>query len=208
MSSSPPPNPKLFAPQTVFDYHRTVVGFHGTRKAAAARLVDGEAFDHSTNDDDWLGHGIYFWEYAPQQAWRWAIDRYGEEEAAVVGATIRLGLCLDLLDPANVELVRAAHEDLAVTYAAVNADLPSNANHHKYLDCAVFKYLHGQLDRQGYRYESTRAVFVPMLGGNMPRVWNRSGIFQGGHIQLSLREPRNILALWSVRRDGRYGRDI
>jgi hypothetical protein len=51
-------------------------------------------------------------EYAPQQAWWWADRRYGAGEAAVVGATIRLGRCLDLLDPTNVGLLRAAHADL------------------------------------------------------------------------------------------------
>ena len=47
------------SPRTVFDYDRTVVAFHGTRTSTAARLVAGEPFDASTNDDDWLGHGVY-----------------------------------------------------------------------------------------------------------------------------------------------------
>ena len=128
--------------------------------------------------------------------------------AAVVGASIRLGRCLDLLDPNNVGLVAAAHEELAKAYAAAGAKMPNNANTHKYLDCAVFKFLHEQLDSQGYSYESCRAVFVPMQsGGGMARVWKRSGIFKGGHIQVCLRETRNILAVWPVRRDGRYGRE-
>jgi hypothetical protein len=55
--------------QTAFGYDRTVIAFHGTRRATAARLVAGASFGASTNDDDWLGHGIYLWEYAPQQAW-------------------------------------------------------------------------------------------------------------------------------------------
>jgi hypothetical protein len=67
---------RRFTPQTVFDYDRTVVAFHGTRRAIATKLVDGDSFDASTNDDDWLGHGIYFWEYAPQRAWAWARQRY------------------------------------------------------------------------------------------------------------------------------------
>jgi hypothetical protein len=202
-----PPNPALFPPQTVFDYHRTIVGYHGTRKKTAERLVDGEPFGPSVNDDDWLGHGIYFWEYAPQQAWWWADRRY-KGDAAVVGASIRLGRCLDLLDPNNVGLVKAAHEELATAYSAAGAKMPNNANTHKYRDCAVFKFLHDRLDTQGYSYETCRAVFVPMQsGGGMARVWKRSGIFEGGHIQVCLRETRNILAVWSVKRDGRYGRE-
>ena len=79
---------------------------------------------------------------------------------------------------------------------------------HKYLDCVVFNYLYAQLERQGFEYESSRAVFVPMRpGGRMARLWDRSGVFEGGHIQVCLREQRSILAAWSVRRDGRYGKD-
>ncbi len=46
-----------------------------------------------------------------------------------------------------------------------------------------------------------------MKNGGLPRLWERSGIFQGAHIQLSVREPNNILAVWPVRKDGRYGKD-
>jgi hypothetical protein len=97
--------------QTTFDYDRTVVAFHGTSRAAAEKLVAGEPFGQSENDDDWLGHGIYFWEYAPQQAWAWARLRYGQADAAVVGALIRLGRCIDLLDPSNADLLKDAHAD-------------------------------------------------------------------------------------------------
>ena len=74
------------------DYHRTVVGYHGTRRSTALRIVQGlRGFEPSENDDDWLGHGVYFWEYAPQQAWLWAEQRRrskGWDEDVAVGAMI------------------------------------------------------------------------------------------------------------------------
>jgi hypothetical protein len=103
--------------QTAFDYDRTVVAFHGTSAATATKLVAGAAFGQSENDDDWLGHGVYFWEYAPQQAWWWAERRYGGN-AAVVGALVRLGDCIDLFDPSNAKLLRVAHDELAATMKA------------------------------------------------------------------------------------------
>jgi hypothetical protein len=58
------------------DYHRTVIGYHGTRRSIALRIIQGlEEYKRSENADDWLGHGIYFWEYAPKQAWAWADQR-------------------------------------------------------------------------------------------------------------------------------------
>jgi hypothetical protein len=75
------------------DYHRTVVGYHSTKWSTAKAIVSGEReFEPSTNDDDWLGHGVYFWEYAPQQAFLWARSRKTskkwDEEIAVVGSIV------------------------------------------------------------------------------------------------------------------------
>jgi hypothetical protein len=199
--------PSLVTPQTAFDYDRTVVAFHGTRADTASRLVDGVGFGPSTNDDDWLGHGIYFWEYAPQKAWWWARRRYGDK-AAVVGALVRLGRCFDLLDPSNAAVLKTAFLDMSRALTRAGQRAPKNANTHKYLDCAVFNWMYAGLESGGYVVESARAVFVPMVKGRgFPRLWTRSGVFEDAHIQLCLREPRNILAVWSVKKDGRYGKD-
>jgi hypothetical protein len=77
-------------------YARIVFGYHGTDPAFAERLVRGEvapaAWSPSANEYDWLRHGIYFWEYAPDRARAWA------GKGGVVGAIINLGERLDLLD--------------------------------------------------------------------------------------------------------------
>jgi hypothetical protein len=104
------------------DYHRTVVGYHGTGLTAALRIVNRiEDFRWSERDYDWLGRGIYFWEYAPKQALTFAKvrqhqyrkkknktaydQRRATEPLAVVACMIRLGFCLDLTEPENVEYV-------------------------------------------------------------------------------------------------------
>ncbi len=194
--------------QTAFDYDRTVIAFHGTYRNTAKRLIAGEPFRKSENDDDWLGHGIYFWEYAPQKAWEWAAKRYGAESAAVVGSLVRLGRCLDLLDPSNTGLLSNAHKELRDELIKSGASIPRNANASKLLDCAVFNYLYEKLSMNDIRFDSARAVFVPLKQGRgLPRLWERSGVFDSAHIQLSVREPNNILAVWPVRKDGRYGED-
>src|SRR5262245_41533612 len=87
-------------------YHRTVVAFHGTPSPIAGRLVNGGDFTASSKSYEWLGKGIYFWEYAPKQAWWWARDHRRKPRPAVIGAMIRLGNCLDLLDPENVRWLK------------------------------------------------------------------------------------------------------
>lgn len=106
--------------QIAFDYDRTVVAFHGTRRSTAERLVAGVAFGPSENDDDWLGHGIYFWEYAPQQAWWWAERRYGKQDAAVVGDGLERALeWRRLLESGQVESRAALARRFGVSRARV-----------------------------------------------------------------------------------------
>lgn len=188
-----------------FDYHRTVIGYHGTRRRTAEALVRGESFKASENHDDWLGHGIYFWEYAPRQAWWWAERRYEHEQPAVVGAMIRLGNCLDFLDPRNGEFLEGAHAGVGRMFALAGRALPNNANNHKYLDCLVLNYLYQLFGDSSRHVDACRAVFVPM--GKRQRFWRRSGVYRGSHIQMCVRNPANILSVWHVRRDGRYGLD-
>jgi hypothetical protein len=108
-------------PFVYHDYHRTIIAFHGTTRAVAEHLVDGGDFVPSSNTDDWLGSGSYFWEYAPKQAWWWAKTFKKKSEPAVVGAMIRLGNCFDLLDPANVQSLRQFHDVMMDTWKDAGA---------------------------------------------------------------------------------------
>lgn len=188
---------------TYHDYHRTVIAYHGTSAQVADRLVDGEAFTISQNDDDWFGTGIYFWEYAPKQAWWWAERYKNEKSPAVVGAIIRLGHCLDLLDPENVRVLQSFQREAIDVWKNASMIVPKNGNQHKKLDCAIFNLFYGQQRDPGI--ETARAVYVPT--GSASRAWKRSWIYEQSHIQICVRKPENILAVWRVRKDGRYGRE-
>jgi hypothetical protein len=187
------------------DYHRTIIGYHGTTAEVAERLVDGEPFRPSDNDDDWFGRGISFWEYAPKQAWWWTRDLKRNTEPAVVGAVIRLGHCFDLLDPLNVATLRQFYEQAVTQWVASGIPVPENVHQHKRLDCAVFNLFYAAADRSSPPLETARAVYVPT--GSARRIWKRSWIYEQAHIQVCVRQAENILAVWRVRSDGRYGKD-
>jgi hypothetical protein len=184
------------------DYHRTVIGYHGTRRSVALEIVQGNRdFSYSRNRDDWLGHGIYFWEHAPQQAWWWAERRRRrrkwDEEVAVLGSMIRLGNCFDLLDPAHVKYLESVFQRYQLVEQAAGRQLLENANNHKYLDCAVFQYAYANLEAAGKKVDSSRAVYVPT--GKDKRVWKRSWINRQAHIQICVRDPACILGTWLVK---------
>ena len=71
----------------------TVFGFHGCSRDVADAVLhaDGVSLTSSENDYDWLGSGIYFWEGAPVRALEWAVKKFGQDNAAVLGARINLG---------------------------------------------------------------------------------------------------------------------
>lgn len=182
------------------DYHRTVVGYHGTKSSIARAIVaDGKPFAPSKNASDWLGHGIYFWEYAPKQAWKWANQRAmrnkWSEPVAVVAAMIRLGNCLDLLDPDNAAELQGFYRKLKLDTEAASGKLPANHNANKRLDCTVLEYTYAALETErNERVETCRAVY----SGSETRLWPRSWLSEDAHIQLCVREPKCILGAWLV----------
>ena len=90
-------------------YDRTVIAYHGCDAQVAARLIDGEPFRPSSNDFDWLGEGIYFWEYGYDRALQFAEEQRARgkvERPCVVGALLQLGSCF--LPASRGVTVRAA----------------------------------------------------------------------------------------------------
>lgn len=182
------------------DYHRTVIGYHGTRRDIALDIVQRTRdFKPSQNQDDWLGHGIYFWEYAPQQAYWWAEKRKERERwnepIAVVASMIRLGFCFDLLDPYNVNYLKDAHDAYLDACNIDGEPIPQNVNQSKFLDCAVFQFAYAVIEKSARKpVDTSRAVYVPT--GKDKRIWPRSWISHGAHIQICVRNSGCILGTW------------
>jgi hypothetical protein len=112
-------------------FARIIVGYHGCERGFAERLLSGNVsvddWQQSENDDDWLGHGIYFWEYSPPRAMRWAEERCQLKggEPAIVGAIVQLGICLDLTNERDTRNLRTAFELVRDAYAAAGQRLPT-----------------------------------------------------------------------------------
>jgi hypothetical protein len=195
------------------DYHRTVIGYHGTGLTAALRIVNRiEGFRRSERDYDWLGRGIYFWEYAPNQALAFAEIRQRQyrqkkkktpyhqlratEPLAVVASMIRLGFCLDLTEPENVEYVRDAFASYKAGMEAANVALPRNNRKYRKLDRAVFEYTYKLLEdsEPNLKVDSSRGIYVPT--DHATRVWEGSWLSRDTHIQICVRNPASILGTW------------
>lgn len=188
------------------DYHRIIVGYHGTSRKRADEIVRTQSFTPSRNDHDWLGHGVYFWEYAPRQAYWWAYRRH-KGDAAVVASMLRLGQCLDLLDPENARDLQRFHDVLDSSYRAQGRELPRNHNTRKFRDCAVLETYYKSVQAKGASpVQTSRGVNVPTPGsagmdGGGTRLWERSWLTLEAHIQICVREDAMkacIVGTWPV----------
>lgn len=151
------------------DYHRTIVGYHGTRRSVALGAVLGDRpLDWSDDVGAWLGYGVYFWEYAPQQAFdraeRRKAERGWEEETAVVACMIQLGNCFDLLDPNNARALKLVHRAYLQRVADQGGPPEVNVHARKSLNRAVFETAYEAFDGRGQAADTCRAVFVPTGG--------------------------------------------
>jgi hypothetical protein len=117
---------------------------------------------------------------------------------------IRLGNCLDLLDPENVRLLKRTQHDIIGNWRLAKLPIPQNYRDKKSLDCAIFNLIYTQSDSVPTPIETSRAVYVPTAKAK--RVWTGSWIYEEAHIQICVRNANNILALWHVQPDGRYGK--
>jgi hypothetical protein len=106
------------------------------------------------------------------------------------------GCRLDLLDPYNVRHLRKVFEAYQAKEKEAGRPLPENANHSKYLDCAVFQYAYAAIENteEQLSVDSARAVYVPT--GKKSRVWSRSWISNEAHVQICVRNPSCILGTW------------
>ena len=91
-----------------------IIGFHGCDKSVVEDVISGKTdLIASTNDYDWLGSGIYFWENNEERAWQWANDLAKRKNSqvrvpAVIGALIDLGYCFDLTDSLVKNIIQSS----------------------------------------------------------------------------------------------------
>lgn len=180
------------------DYQRTIIAYHGCDESVVDRVLrTGETLKVSENDYDWLGTGIYFWEFGPDRAMAWAEELHRRfprrvTKPAVLGALIQLGTCFDLLDTQHTAMLKTAHEDYL--RGAPNP-LPSNQGLMHRLDCAVLNYALPWLkDLFGAEFQTVRGVFQ-----EGPSVFDGSDIREKSHIQIAVRDPKCILGYFKPR---------
>lgn len=190
---SPPPeqnpiSPLITAPQFV-------VGYHGCSRAAAETILSQQQFVPSTKEFDWLGKGIYFWEYAPYRALDWAIQRCSAsgEEPAVVCATIQLGRCLNLLDTEHTQKLTETYQQIVAEVDMENLPRNTRRGAH-FLDRFV-------IDTYCRVLEANALLAIQTVRGSFPEgepIYSGSKILSRAHTQLAVRDAACLLDFFLV----------
>lgn len=173
-----------------------VLGYHGCHRDVAEQVLSGQAQHLKVSDNawDWLGTGIYFWEADPVRGFEWAVSRYGETDAAVVGAVIHLGHCLNLLSRRAVMVLEAAYESFLIHHERSYPDKPLPENRltpkgpSHALDCAVINHLHYLREtmrpQPALPYNTVRGLYQE--GGS---AFHGSRLMAKTHVQVCVRTP-------------------
>jgi hypothetical protein len=179
-----------------------IVAYHGCDAAVAEQLLQGERFRKSRNDYDWLGEGVYFWEYGAARALEFAQSqaRRGRlSRPAVVGAILQLGRCFDLMDTRFTSELVDAFLMLKVSRQIAGEPLPVNAGRTpdrllRRRDCAVLNYYLRWLEENRAPYDTVRCGFV-----EGPPAFEGSGIHLQSHVQISVRNLACIMGVFRPR---------
>jgi hypothetical protein len=180
-------------------FARIVVGYHACTEEFARDLLLGtkpiREWTPSTNDWDWLGHGIYFWEHALERALRWGREKFPPPAVpGVLGAVIQLGDCFDLLDERITAILAESYRVLEQLYKDEGRSLPKNRGRdwkRRELDCLVINDGLGHLKDRGIEYDTVRGAF---LEGDP--VYPGAGFSREAHIQIAVRNPACILGVF------------
>ena len=183
-------------------YPSLIHAFHGCdRELAEAIFAGEESLNPGQNSYDWLGHGIYFWENDHVRAYQYAVDLSENPKSkvdfpAVVGATIDLGYCFNLLGRDALAELREGYDLLSELCQAEGLPLPENRTGRngetdlllRHLDCAAIQTVH-QFRRAAElkSYDSVRGVFwegAPLYEG--------AGFKEKNHIQVCICNPNCI----------------
>jgi len=178
-----------------------ILGYHGCDRKEGEKRLAGAPFRASTNDYDWLGEGIYFWEANPVRGIEFATEamkRKGSriKEPFVIGAVIDLGVCLDLTTSLGIAAVNRGFDSLRASLAEAGENIPSNTQDglRRRRDCAVINRVHEIFEEAGLPpFDTVRGVFTE--GGP---AFDGAGFLAKTHIQIAVRNPECIKGVFRV----------
>ena len=171
-----------------------ILGYHGCSARLAEALLAGREMHllPSNSRFEWLGKGIYCWEDSYERAYEWACQHLKPgDEPAVVGVLIKPGNCLDLLDSAQLDMLKEFAENLDRLYALAGKPVPRNRGLCHEYDCLLINRYHQYIKARNMKpFDTVRSAFAE--GDSLSAAGN-SSLFDRNHIQWAICSPQCIM---------------
>jgi len=169
-----------------------VFGFHGCDESTKVNVLHkNKHLNKSTNEWDWLGHGVYFWENNLERAYQWADERAKRgdyDKPSVIGAIIDLGHCMNLTDNAYVPFLDFGFKAVKARAKSESKEIPKNKGGNdslmRFLDCAVIQQIHDFNSKKNpeCEFDSVRGIFI-----EGKEAYPGSGFREKTHVQICIR---------------------
>ncbi len=174
-----------------------IFGFHSCDRDLGLQIINGKGqLNPSDNPWDWLGPGIYFWEFNPYRALEYAIECARQQQKFsgsiitpfIIGAVIEMGNCLNLSESESIGIVESAYQDLRQLTKAAGIRMPLNKDANRRLDCAVIKSMH--VSNKWRNLQPYDTIRCPFLEGKP--IYPGANFTERLHTEVCVRNPESI----------------
>lgn len=180
-----------------------LVCFHGGEQQIIEQVLAGsESLGKSSNQNDWLGNGTFFWVGSKERDQEWAEIKQANgllRKAGVLGSLIYPSLCLNLLDFGVLDEVKDAYSFLLNVLKKARNEPPKNRCEqngifvNRALDCAVINSVHQ------FRRDAGLPEYDTVMGAfeEGTRLFEGSAFKERTHLQIAVRNRSCILKYFS-----------
>lgn len=134
------------------------IGYHGTTKELAEKIINDREFKVSNQDEDWLGPGVYFFEDDYHQAKNFGKKARKYSEWAVVKSKIKADAVFDLIQSEDFIFFDKTFKLIVSRYEKIN----KNKIRNKVTNKVVFNMIY-----EHRPYDLVRGVFTVPKGKNI-----------------------------------------
>lgn len=149
------------------------VGYHGTVKPYANSIIENQHFNESIKPNEWLGHGVYFWDNSETAIWWAKIQEQRKKEKSVVLAANLSYKEFELLNLDKVNEAKKLNEFYKQfimqleSEGKLGIDFSSREDKRRCFTIELYKKFHPEIKIIAYTFdvvpktgEATRLLFI------------------------------------------------
>lgn len=160
----------------IINYQKLVPdAFHGTDLETATTIRDEQSFKGTTDEKEYLGNGVYFFENSKWHAIDWGrrkCKKEGNKDLGVILATVNLGKCLDLNNLEHRGIVKSVINHY------------EEKGYKDILDGVAINFIYNK-----FNIDSARATIVtPEVG----KIHKKSRFFDYSYLMICIKNKDNI----------------